>query len=259
MQTTVCDNYTTNAGSCNGSNDIIRALKGEIQEDRARLDSPMIVRFDDSGGHDFTACTPPARLLKAFDPEEVEFLPGFTTEERAVSLELWERNAKKDILRGLSKLGYRRGSEDVRRLVAARLTQIEALFHGAEPIEHNLKAKAAHYVKLAKDLRDEISRMGGSSSESRAVTKAPIIITATTFTRSKEYKSPSRRSSSSSSASSSGGGGDGGDDSGGSDQPEPPAATLCRQTYFPFPLPLSVDPHHNTNPIVASSSDWGRC
>jgi hypothetical protein len=242
------NNYTTECGSGNGSKDIIRALKGEIQEDRARLDSPMIVRFDDSGEHDFTACTPPARLLKAFDPEEVEFLPGFTTEERAVSLELWERNAKRDILRGLSKLGYRRGSEDVRRLVAARLTQIEALFHGAEPIEHNLKAKAAHYVKLAKDLRDEISRMGGSSSESRAVTKAPIIIASTTFTRTKEYKSPSRRASSGR-----GGGGDGGDDSGGSGDPEPPAATLCLATCFPLP---DVDPTQNIH-TIATSSEMG--
>jgi hypothetical protein len=240
--------YTTECGSGNGSKDVIRALKEEIREDRARLDSPMIVRFDESGEHDFSACASPARLLEAFDPEEVEFLPGFTPEERCLSLELWERKSKKDILRGLSMLGCRRGAEKVRSLVAAQLAQIESLFHGSEPIEHNRKAKVAHYVKLAKDLRDEISRMGNNPGKV-ARTMAPTIPTVAIYSRAKEYRSPSRRSSSASS-SGSGGGGDSGDDPGGSDQPEPPASFVV-----PFPCDiLSQNTHH----AIAHGSQEGR-
>ncbi len=66
------------------------------------------------------------------------------------------------------------------------------------------------------------------------------------FTRSREYRSPSRRSSSSS-----GGGGDSGDDSGGSD-PEPPASFVV-----PFPCNiLSQNTHHAT---VHGSQEGGRC
>ncbi len=192
-------------------------------------------------------CSPEEML---FDDDEAPRDDRWVEWIETLCLEIWghdQRREKNRLMGGLRRSCLMAG--DCKPLLQVRAKLAE---HDAKDYTHTPGTAIVEMSKILLWVGDLLSKNGTRGATRNQGRYAPIIPTVVIFSRSKEYKSPSRRSSSSS-----GGGGDGGDDSGGSD-PEPPAATLCLATCLPFPLPHSVDPHHNTNTIV-TSSDRGWC
>lgn len=272
MTQSVYDNYTT---KCSGGNDPV----GVATENLERVFRSHGLETDESRGAGKLTFGQAAFMLLSVD---------LFTEEVATAYEKYYRAAADDcplpdgespfvseeglwaqIFQDIAEEGQALMSalsEEEKELLREKLEgwrkESASLREQAQALAR-AEAEKAPPGSLAKTLAHRVLLMGAPNALQamerdlgcRVNRSIPVIIisASTTHARSKEYKAPSRRSSSSS-----GGGGDGGDDSGGSGDPEPPAATLCLATCSPFPLPHSVEPHHDTNPIVASS-DRGWC